>query len=422
MFRKRDADVLVIGAGPVGMFTALVLAESGLSVRILDRDFRTAAHSYALGLHPQTLELLDRSGITAELIEAGRRIETFAFYDGPDRHAELNLSELRTRYPFLLVLPQSMLEAAFERRLKDRDIYVQWNHRLADLDTQADRVDATVETLSKTSGGYAVATTEWVIEKTARRTAAFVVGADGHRSRVRRALDIGYKVVAPADSFAVFEFRSDADLGREVRVVLDDETANVIWPLPDNRVRWSFQLTDVESEPDSRIKSRLATRIGAEAFPHLTQEELRRFIANRAPWFTNSIDDIEWSIMVRFEYRLAERFGNDRCWLVGDAGHMTGPIGVQGVNVGLREGLDLANRITGVLTENASVRSLEAYSNQRIDEWRNLFGLEGGLTSGTQTDPWVKQRCGRLLSCLPASGEHLAALAGQLGLEFKASE
>jgi len=119
---------------------------------------------------------------------------------------------------------------------------------------------------------------------------------------------------------------------------------------------------------------------------------------------------------VRFERRLASRFGRDRCWLAGDAAHMTGPVGVQGVNVGLREARDLVERIAGIVRNQVPADVLEGYNNDRLAEWRRLFGLEGGLSAGDQCDPWVRERIPRLGQCIPAAADHYARLAAQMGL------
>jgi len=416
MFAKRETQVLIVGAGPVGLFAAHTFAEYQLPVQIIDREFRTASHSYALALHGATLEMLDRSGITAELLDRGRPVDTVAFYDGLTCRTQVRLADLPCRYPFLLVLPQSALEAVLDRRLNERGVKVGWNHRAAELRQDGRQVNVRVDEMSKASGGYAVATTQWTIERSLNVTTAFVVGADGHRSLVRQAMDIGYPEVAPVASFAVFEFRTDFDLGKEVRVILDDATTNVVWPLPGDRVRWSFQLNEAATDLDSRIKSRLAVHVDSETYPFLSREHLEKLLRERAPWFDGKIDEPDWSMVVRFEHRLADRFGRDRCWLAGDAAHMTGPVGVQGVNVGMREARDLSERIVRVIRNQASAESLEGYNDERLAEWRAMFGIDRGLTPGDTCDPWVRDRVARLTSCLPASGRHLAVLGAQLGL------
>ena len=74
MSRTDETEVLVVGAGPTGILTALILAEAGIRVKIIDKEYRTAAHSYACVLHPGTLQALSRLGLTEEICGLGRPI------------------------------------------------------------------------------------------------------------------------------------------------------------------------------------------------------------------------------------------------------------------------------------------------------------------------------------------------------------
>src|SRR5579871_2979666 len=105
MSRKDETEVLVVGAGPAGMLTALVLAGEGIRVKIIDKECRTATHSYACVLHPGTLQALEHVGLAEEITSLGRPIETVAFYEGESRQAEIRLSKLAGNFPYALVLP-----------------------------------------------------------------------------------------------------------------------------------------------------------------------------------------------------------------------------------------------------------------------------------------------------------------------------
>src|SRR6516162_11362762 len=107
--RQTQSEVVVVGAGPVGLWTALLLAEKGVEVTLIDRETKTTARSYACALHPATLRLLDRFGLAESVIERGRRVETIAFYDGPVRQGEIKMSLLGGEFPFVLILPQNAL-------------------------------------------------------------------------------------------------------------------------------------------------------------------------------------------------------------------------------------------------------------------------------------------------------------------------
>jgi len=416
MSQKHETEVLVAGAGPVGLFSALLLADRGVGVQIVDEEFRTAAHSYALAVHSHSLGLLDKIGVAADLVQQGYRVDTVAFYDGADRCGEMKLSEPGRDVPYVLVAPQSALESLLQQQLKKRGVKVQWNHRVRTIQAEQMKAAATIDKMAKVSCGYAVATTEWAIERTLHSEAAFVVGADGHRSIVRNTLGIEYESVGASESFAVFEFHSDVDLKNEVRIVFDGQTTNVLWPLPGNRCRWSFQLDRTEASAESRLKRRLTVPIGRQAFPHLTRDDLDTLIRARAPWFEAQVQQMDWSMEVRFDRRLVDRFGRDRCWLAGDAAHLTGPVGGQSVNMGLRESFDLAEKVIGILREGASLDSLEDYNQRHLNQWRQLLGMDGGLAPSDQAPPWAKQHCSTILPCIPATGEDLANLAAQVGL------
>ena len=293
-------------------------------------------------------------------------------------------------------------------------------------------VTADIDRFEKDSRGYAVAHTEWVVAGTESLTVPFVLGADGYNSRVRRALNINFEQAAPAQYCAVFEFDTDAQLNQETRIVLGDRTTDVLWPLPDNKCRWSFHLPDYSDPAAEQLQERLMSagfgyfpvdrpkdRATSSAFPHLPvleEASLRQLLAERAPWFSGSIGNIHWRTMVRFERRLASTFGQQRQWLAGDAAHLTGPIGMQSMNLGFFEAYDYAATVKRVLS-GASLNELEAYGERWHGEWKRLQGLTGGLRPTTGADPWLAGHAGQLLTCLPAHGTGLTALATTLGMK-----
>ena len=415
MASEHAVDVLVVGAGPVGLLMGLLLSDNGVHVEVIDKEERTAARSYACALHPRSLKILDRVGLASAVIDAGLRVNTIAFYEGPSRRAELQLSKLPVDFPFVVVLPQSELEELLEERLRSKHrVEVGWNHRLADLHTAGATVVASVHKLGYACTGYLVSELERLVMKRLRIHAAFVAGADGHSSLVRQGLEIPFDSVVGPELFAVREITVEGSIEPEVRLVLDDTTTSVCLPLSENRCRWSCQLSEAGISDDQETKQRTAVLLEQEAFDPRSIQQLRAFLRERAPWFETPITEIDWSATVQFEKRLAGRFGLDRCWLAGDAAHQTGPAGVQSMNLGLREAEDLADKLAAILHGRASLETLDNYNLERRGEWQRLLGT--GLTPTDQAASWVKQRAARILTCLPASGADLVALAGQLGL------
>ncbi len=420
MFRlfKSNPQALVVGAGPVGLYAALTLARRGVKVEIIDEEWRGTTRSYALALHPYSLELLDELGLAESVLERARRLQKVGFYEGAERRAELDLSQLSADFPFIAILAQSDLEDLLLHALEEEGVEVQYNRRLARIEPREHGVNATIHTLGKDSVGYAIAHTETIIEGSSDVQVPLLLAADGHDSLVRKQLRIKFDPVRPPQHFAVFEFTASGELPNELSVVLDEKTTNVLWPMRRHRYRWSFLLDDVVAPWESREKGRLLVDIGGQRFPHLEREYMDRLMTERAPWFKGKVEHVDWRIEVRFEYRLASAFGAGRIWLAGDAAHMAGPVGIQSMNVGLREARELCDSYVGILEGSGSERALARYNTKRLAEWRTLLGTGGAPIADDGAQPWAVRYADRLLPCIPASGEHLSALLGQLGLHL----
>jgi 2-polyprenyl-6-methoxyphenol hydroxylase-like FAD-dependent oxidoreductase len=433
MFSEKPAEVLIAGAGPVGLFTALSLARRGVAVRVVDTGVWACTHSYALALHPQTLPLFQELGLLDELRAHCYPVRSVALADASGPRARLALDQDNPD-EYLAVLRQDALEAMLERALAGHGVHVEWRHELDRLEPGSDCVLAGVDRYEKESRGYVVAHTEWVVAGSSTTDVQYVIGADGYSSRVRRALGYDFPEVGQAQYFAVFEFSTDADLKHEMSIVFGDRAADVLWPLPGGDCRWSFLLpghSDPSAEgiknvlessgfghfPTERIKDRVLSSEGAHD-EILSDENLRRLIAERAPWFQATINLVKWRSVVRFERRMATGFGQGRLWLAGDSAHLTGPVGVQSMNAGLAEAHDLAFVLASVLRDGTQPAMLNAYNQRSLDVWKQLHGAAGELQPGPAADPWVASHASELLSCLPATGPRLNVMAAQLGLKF----
>ena len=396
---KRDCQVLVTGAGPVGLFAALSLAERGIDVQIIDKEWRGSSHSYALALHPEALRLLDALGAAKDLIKQGRRVTSLGFYVGGDRVGALDLTGQDEAFPYLLVAPQSALEQVLESQLKKRGVGIHWNHQTLSLKSGDDAVAVKVALMEKYTTGYPVTHTEWGIAKVIDVEADYVVGADGYHSMVRKGIGSRYEHLGPAETYTVFEFPCADDPGTEAKAVFLSDSNNVLWPLSAGRSRWSFQI-DPDSPPEPTLKN------------------LNELVRIRAPWYEGRIEEIYWNTLVMFERRMAEPFGEGRVMLAGDSGHITGPVGAQSMNIGIREAQDLAERISGILTQGKSPDLLKSYSAERTAEWKKLLDPGDSLRARSGAPDWARENARRILPCAPASGAALAQLLGQLGLEL----
>jgi len=395
MLGRYHSQVLIVGAGPVGLFTALRLAERDVRVAIVDKHWRTGAHSYALALHPRSLEMLDEMGLAGPLVERGHRIDEVAFWHEGSERAVVRFAELGGSFPFALVMPQARLEDDLEKALRRHKVKVRWNHRLDSFLTEGDEIVADVAELDQVAAGYPIARLEWMVVRSFSHRAGYLVGADGYHSSVRRRLGVDFSANGPLDTYAVFEFQSPTAPDHRLRVVVDDGLASAMWPMLDGRSRWAFQLAGDER-------------------PETGRDLLNRLIDERAPWYGRVDGDIYWSSLVQFDRRLAAGLGRGRTWLAGDAVHLGSPVGVQSMNSGLLDGRELADALTAALGGDTAAPS--RYAARRLSELTPLFGGSDGFIPGDGCDAFVREHRREIVGAIPATGEQLERLAAQIGL------
>jgi 2-polyprenyl-6-methoxyphenol hydroxylase-like FAD-dependent oxidoreductase len=146
---------------------------------------------------------------------------------------------------------------------------------------------------------------------------------------------------------------------------------------------------------------------------------LNSLLRERAPWFTAAVSEIDWRTVVRFERRLAAGYGRGRLWLAGDAAHLTGPGGIQSMNAGLQEVRELAHEAGKVVRKKAGMEGLARFEERWRQTWRELLGIGGQVEAQAGADPWINERAGAILGCLPGTGVEWKGLAAQLGLAVR---
>ncbi len=384
---ERETEVLVVGAGPVGLFAALWLSERDLRVRVIDCYRRASLHSYALALHPGTLRMLDELGIADRLIERGQRIDRVVVHRLGNEPSEIDLAPIGGSFPFALVVPQTLLEGVLEQRLAEHGVDVDWHHQLMSVREKDDWVVSRIGCIAEDADDVELETVR----------SAFMVAADGYDSFVRRALGISTTPVGPPLSFGLLETRSTLEPRDRMHLVFGGRRTDVHWPVPPDRGRWTLDFT---SGGDPSV------------------DGLRRLIRERAPWYPQEREPVEWTTTICFQRQLADRFGQDRIWFAGDSARFGSPIGVQPMNVGLREGRDLARRMADILRAGRSLNLLHIYNEERRREWKGLLGITDRLEREKNT-VWSHAQVARLVPSLPASGRDLNRLLEQTGFKLR---
>lgn len=390
---EPSTRVLVVGAGPVGLLTALVLRRAGVEVSVVDEHERTSVRSFAIVLHPRTVALLAEVGVVEPLVWRGRSFRHVAVFADRERRALLEVPSAGEFAEGALTLPQDVLRKALEAALAGAGVEVSYRKRLVALESAGTNVRARlVRRVRATAGGVV----EWHDAEETCVTADFVVGADGHDSTVRRLLGIPLVEYGAPRAFVFFDVPHAPPAGAAVELAFD-ALASAAYPLHGGHTRYTFEL--------ERLPTGL---LGARELEALRREHM--------PWLPAAPASVEWSATRTFRSAMAESVGRERVWLVGDAAHATCPLGAQSLNIGLREARELAHSLAACLGGQPLQHVERHYAAQRRLEWRRLLGLDGAPMLGARTPHWAAQHFRQLLGALPASGDDLDDLLGQLGI------
>lgn len=399
--KRKEADVLIVGAGPVGLCAAVSIARRGLRPLVIDSRWKEMHRAGAVVLHPQSLALLGELGVVHGLLGEGARVDHVRFYDEEGtRHAELDMSGLEEPYPFALVVPHQLLIHHLAEALASRDMPVKWHHRLDSLEMGDERVVAHVDELDRESVGYAVQHMEEVVERSRRYKVLRVVGADGEDSVVRRSLGSRWQQVGAEGVRVVFEASSSWAAGEEARIVFGNDGISTLFPLPHDRVQWSFFVDG-----------------GTHSEDRLTMDDLRSFLRSRAPWFDATVREIEWAAVLPYSGHISSERGRGNIWLVGDATHTASPIVDYPLNTDLAEAHDVAGRIaSSIQGDDASMEGVTRTAEAFAQQMQAFIDPAGRFVADSGADQWVRENADRLVQCIPARLGEQDAIAAQVGL------
>lgn len=327
--------VLIVGAGPTGLWLALWLTHLGIRVRIVDRTGEPGTTSRALAVHARTMEFGDQIGITATLIDAGVEVEALNLWVGGKRAARVPIraiGEGLSPFPFPLVLPQDTHERLLIDRLLQLGIPVERSITLARVEQTEQRVRAVL-----IRNGV-----EEIVE------CSYLAGCDGASSTTREQLGIGF----PGGTYSGMFYVADVDgtgpaVDGSAHVDIEDEDFAIVFPLRVGaRVRLVGLLRDhTETRPAMGFDD-----VKGRALAHLQLD----------------VTSVHWFSTYRVHHRVAERFRLGRAFLLGDAAHIHSPVGGQGMNTGIGDAVNLSWKLAAVLHQRAAESLLDTYEPERI--------------------------------------------------------
>ncbi|KAJ3007456.1 hypothetical protein HKX48_009109 [Thoreauomyces humboldtii] len=367
MASSSQVDVLIVGAGPVGLFSALCLDRMGVTVRIVDKAAEQSPHSKAFGMQVRTQEILEQFGLLETFEEHMNRTGGYEFFSGTKPPWTLSLTaDIReeTCRDTLAIIPQNETERLFTEALSARGIHV---HRGVAL--QKYHVDPSVV---GTTDPAVVA----VLDSGETVRCSYLVGADGGHSLVRKGLGLKLEGAEVPGYFALADGVVDTDMPiKTFNALFMKEGSCFVSSLTDGLTRVILHLPD--GNDDQR----------ANEYHGLTDESLtldevndrmRRLIAP----YTFTMTEPRWLVKAHFQERIADTYNRDdlRVFLAGDAGHVHSPAGGQGMNLGIQDAYALTWRIAAVLKRGGDATALlSSYTPERRSVAKGVLDFSGRL-------------------------------------------
>ena len=286
----QNKEILVVGAGPVGLAAAIEIKRRGGTPRIIDSDDAPNPNSRALAINPRTLDLLGPSGAAQKLLAAGIKIRKLVVRRNEKIIAQLDLSIIPHRYNFLLSLAQHETEIILAETLAEMGIPVERNLGLVSL-------EMTPRPCARLSNGETY-------------LPDMIIGADGAHSVVRKSLGINFNGEADEDQFGLADVTLENwpfDFQTVVLTVMDDHLAPFL-PLAENFGRMITTRTDcLHNLPKDAV-----------------------------------VKNVAWETDFKISYRQAESYQKQNVFIAGDAAHIHSPVGGRGMNLGIEDACWLA--------------------------------------------------------------------------------
>jgi 3-(3-hydroxy-phenyl)propionate hydroxylase len=337
MERAESGRVTVVGAGPVGLTVAYILAREGIDVQVLEAGTVPSTEWRASTFHPPTLELYDSIGVTDDMLAGGLVARHYQIRDRKaGLVAEFDLDVLRkdTRYPFRLQYEQYKLVQLLRERLDDApNAVICFEHEFLDVAQDSAGATATVRTP----------------EGVRTITVPYLLGADGATSTVRQRLGLAFDGLTYVDRYLLlsttFPFERHLSGIRLVNYIADPDEHMMLLRIPDVwRVLFSVRPGEesaalTEPEGERRLQRVVACD---EPFPVLQRQ------------------------LYQIHQRVSSTFRVGRVLLLGDAAHVNSPFGGMGLNSGVHDAFDLGARLARVLDDEATAdEELTAYTTGR---------------------------------------------------------
>lgn len=335
----NQIDVLVVGAGPVGLFCANELIRHGLNCRIVDKKSGLSVKSKALGIHIRTLDVFADCGFLDEVLAQGHQVKGVIFKSKGKELIHASFEDIEASRHYLIDLPQNKTETILYQELQKKGLDVEWNTELADFSQAEEKIKAIVKKAD---------------EKTETIEADWLIACDGAHSTIRKQTKADFKGAEYNKNWWLADLFIDWDVpGDYMAIYVSEKGPLACFPMGNKRYRL------VMTAPE-----------GATKDPSM--EDMKKAFEERCSDKAKLSDPI-WLSQFFIHHRQIEQYRHNRIFFAGDAAHIHSPMGGQGLNTGIQDIYNLVWKLALVQKKQANPKLLDSYQIERHPVGENVL-------------------------------------------------
>ncbi len=351
-----ETDILIVGAGPVGLFLANECARRGLRWRLVEAHASQSEHSKALAIFPRTLEIFDMAGVVGPFLEKANRVTSVSVVSHGRTLAHMRFTPEESPYPFVAMVPQDVTERLLVEELGRKGGAVEYQTTFVSAVQHDNGVSVKLDRKGEPI----------------KLRASYVVGCDGAHSAVRHQLNLPFEGAEYNDSFMLADVETNETLpADELQLCPSEQGPVAIFPMSATRRRVVAIIGNIEGDAPSL-------------------ELVRKVLAERAP---SGIEarGLHWSTYFRIHHRQVAQLRQGRIFIAGDAAHIHSPFGGQGMNTGLHDVWNLVWKLDLAVRGHGNEELLASYSAERRPVIKSVIETTDFLTKAMGTPSKLAQ-------------------------------
>lgn len=389
-----DSDVLIVGAGPTGLTTAICLMQLGIKCLVIDKKDEPIKTSNALGVQSRTLEIWEKLGIVDEALSQGHFIKGINIYSNEKQLGHILLKGLKAAYPYVLTLPQAQTEKILLEKFSALGGVVQRGTELISLTQHAQGV----ETVCRKN------------DKDMNLSVKWLLGCDGTHSSVRELLGIPFVGKNLSQHFVMADLEIKGPLEQDrMHGFWSPQGVMAIFPMKN----YSRLIAEVSNDPEF---SETKGAPSFEIFDKLMKERSHFKVTLGEPLWTSSF----W-----IHEHVVSKYAKGRVFLLGDASHEHSPVGGQGMNTGIQDAYNLCWKLAFVEKGYVDSKLLNSYEKERLPVAKTLVQAATKATNIITTrSSFLKALRLFVLKCItrfPSLQNKIAGAVSELNINYAGS-